>query len=147
MTHNQLFLRDLVRIALAIAVLTTIAMLLAPKAEAPRAGPTTVAVGPATAAPPAAARGAKVFESKGCVACHSVDGSARVGPSLLHAFGTEVTLETGEKVAFDDAYIRESVLAPRAKARPGYPPSMPSFDGVIAPRDLDAVVVYLRSLQ
>jgi len=138
MKTNLLFLRDLIGITVTIAAVTTAVLTLAPRAP------------PAAHAPDAssqARRGASLFEEKGCVVCHSVDGTARIGPSLLQAYGSQVTLGDGSVVAMDDAYIRESLLQPLAKARPGYPPSMPSFDGFLEERDLDAIVVYVRTLE
>jgi cytochrome c oxidase subunit 2 len=47
---------------------------------------------------------------------------------------------------FDAAYVRESLLAPRAKAQAGYPPAMPSFDGLIKDREIADVTAYLKWL-
>ena len=44
----------------------------------------------------------------------------------------------GAEVTFDEAYVRESLLRPQARAQPGYPPSMPSFDGLLRDAELDA---------
>ena len=38
-------------------------------------------------------------------------------------------LTTGETVTADDAYMRESILLPKAKIVLGYTPIMPSFQG------------------
>ena len=43
-------------------------------------------------------------------------------------------------------YVRESLATPQAKAQAGYPPSMPSFDGLIREREIAALVSYLRQL-
>jgi cytochrome c oxidase subunit 2 len=146
MSLDRRFVREVVGIAVVIATVTTAGLTLAGRGAKPPATQLTAARDTVASSSPEA-RGARLFEAKGCVACHSVDGSARVGPSLLHAFGTTVLLDSGTQVAMDEAYIRESVLFPRAKSRPGYPAAMPSFDGVIAAHDLDAIVAYIRSLQ
>ena len=91
--------------------------------------------------------GAMLYEKKGCVACHTIDGSARVGPSFAHDFGTEVPLSDGSKVKMDETYIRESILAPQAKARPGYPPSMPSFEGQLKEKEIEGLIAFLKSLK
>src|SRR6185436_7141384 len=70
--------------------------------------------------------GKKVYEKKGCNACHTVDGSARVGPSWLHDFGTQVPISDGTSVLMDENYIRESMMSPTTKIRQGFPGSMPS---------------------
>ncbi len=91
--------------------------------------------------------GKLLYEKKGCNACHTVDGSARVGPSFQHAFGTNVALADGSQVAMDENYIRESLLAPQAKARPGYPPSMPSFEGQLKEKEIEGIIAYIKSLK
>ena len=66
-----------------------------------------------------------------CSGCHSIDGSAKTGPTFKDAFGTQRNTDQGPVVA-DENYIRESILNPNAKIREGYPkPSpMPSFQGL-----------------
>jgi cytochrome c oxidase subunit II len=87
-----------------------------------------------------------LYEKKGCNACHTVDGTARVGPSFFHDYGTTVPLSDGTQVKMDENYIRESLMFPQAKARPGYPPSMPSFDGQLKPKEIEGIIAYLKSL-
>lgn len=91
--------------------------------------------------------GAMLYEKKGCVACHSTDGSAKVGPSFKGAFGTEVSLSNGSKVPMDENYVRESILYPQAKARPGFPPSMPSFDGQLKEKEIEGLIAFIKSLK
>lgn len=93
------------------------------------------------------ALGAALFERKGCAGCHSVDGSSRVGPSLHRDFGSLVALSDGSSVEMNEAYVRESLMSPRAKARPGFPDVMPSFDGVLTEREVHALVAYVASLR
>jgi cytochrome c oxidase subunit 2 len=91
--------------------------------------------------------GAMLYEKKGCVACHTTDGAARVGPSFAKSFGTDVPLADGSKVKMDENYIRESILAPQAKARPGYPPSMPSFEGQLKEKEIEGLIAFIKSLK
>jgi cytochrome c oxidase subunit II len=91
--------------------------------------------------------GKLLYEKKGCNACHTVDGTARVGPTFQHDFGTMVPLSDGSSVKMDENYIRESVLYPQAKARPGYPPSMPSFEGQLKEKEIEGIIAYLKSLK
>ena len=144
MNANRLLVRDLVGVVTTIAAVTTLALRFIPHDGTP-----AVAEVPRTNAPPGSlvALGAHVYEAKGCIACHTVDGTPRVGPSFLHDYGTQVALADGRTVTMDDAYIRESILDPRAKARPGYPPAMPTFDGMISDKELAAVTAYIRSLR
>ncbi len=89
--------------------------------------------------------GAKVFQASGCPTCHLADGTG-LGPSLLGVYGHPVKLSTGETVTADDAYMRESVLLPKAKVVLGYTPIMPSFQGQLTEEQLNNVIAYLRAL-
>ena len=51
-----------------------------------------------------------------CSACHSVDGSPRVGPTWKGLYGrADYEMVDGTKITVDDDYIRESILNPNAK--------------------------------
>lgn len=74
--------------------------------------------------------GKMLFEKYGCRACHSLDGTRGVGPTLKGLFGSRVTvLADGvtQTVTADDAYLRESIRAPAAKVVEGFQPIMPVF--------------------
>ena len=89
--------------------------------------------------------GAKVFTDLGCSTCH-VDGAQGRGPSLKGAFGEPVTLATGEKITVDEAYVRESILTPTAKMVAGFPPLMPTFQGVVSEEQIAQLTAYIKSL-
>lgn len=91
-------------------------------------------------------RGQMVYNGY-CVACHTVDGSARVGPTFKGIFGDTHEMTDGTTAQVDENYIRESVLEPQAKIRKGYPPSMPSFQGTLTDDDITGIVEYLKSLK
>ncbi len=95
----------------------------------------------------AAERGAELARSKGCVQCHTVDGSARIGPTWLHAWGSTITTEDGRRVDVDDAYVRRSMLQSQADLVKGFPPVMPSFEGMLKPDEQDDLVAYIHSLR
>ena len=44
---------------------------------------------------PDASRGQRIYESSGCKACHSIDGSRLVGPTWKGLWGEAVELEDG----------------------------------------------------
>ncbi|MBA3452276.1 MAG: cytochrome c oxidase subunit II [Deltaproteobacteria bacterium] len=92
-------------------------------------------------------RGAALYDKKGCVACHTTDGAAKVGPSFKGAFGTDITLADGSKVKVDENYIRESLLYPQAKSRPGFPPTMPSFEGQLKEQEIEGLIAFIKSLK
>ncbi|HMG54256.1 MAG TPA: cytochrome c oxidase subunit II, partial [Kofleriaceae bacterium] len=91
--------------------------------------------------------GKMLYEKKGCNACHTLDGSPRVGPSWKAVFGTTVALSDGSSVKMDENYIRESMLAPQAKSRPGFPPSMPSFEGQLKEKEIEGLIAFIKSLK
>lgn len=82
-----------------------------------------------------------------CLACHSTDGSALVGPTWKGLYGSEVELEDGSKVVADDAYIHESILDPMAKIVKGFPPSMPPFGGMLTEEQIKDIMEYIKSLK
>jgi len=90
--------------------------------------------------------GEKLFSRFGCVNCHHADNSGR-GPSLVGVFGKPVQLESGETVMADEAYVRESILAPNAKIVKGYPPIMPTFQGQVSEEQLLQLIAYVKSLK
>lgn len=94
-----------------------------------------------------AEQGAALYSTKGCVACHSVDGSRRVGPSWKGVYGSKEELESGKSVEVDENYIRESIVEPQAKVVKGYPPSMPTFKGLLSDQEINALIAYIKSLK
>jgi cytochrome c oxidase subunit 2 len=94
--------------------------------------------------------GAKLFAEKGCSACHSIDGSPKVGPTLKGVFGHRMTVLTNGKereITADEAYLRRSLLDPAADVVKGFPPIMPSQKGVLTDAEIDALVEYLKTLR
>ncbi|HEY8551462.1 MAG TPA: cytochrome c oxidase subunit II [Vicinamibacterales bacterium] len=89
--------------------------------------------------------GEKVFNELGCVTCHTETSGGR-GPSLHGLFGKEVTLADGQTVVMDEAYIRESILNPTAKMVAGYPPLMPTFQGIVSEEQIAQLTAYIKSL-
>ena len=90
--------------------------------------------------------GKLLYERKACVTCHSTDGKAMDGPSFVGHFGTEVLMSDGSRVLMDENYIRESILNPKAKVVNGYQPIMPTFQGVLKDREIDALIAFIKSL-
>jgi cytochrome c oxidase subunit II len=89
--------------------------------------------------------GQQLFSDLACNTCHRPDLKGR-GPVLEGLFGSMVTLQSGEKVTADEAYIRESILLPAAKITAGYQPIMPTFQGQVSEEQLLALVEYVKSL-
>lgn len=92
--------------------------------------------------------GKKLTQTKGCIACHSDDGSARIGPSYKGIFGHEVELVGGVKVVVDENYIRESVMTPQAKIVKGFETMiMPPYAGQISDSEMIAIIEYIKSVK
>jgi cytochrome c oxidase subunit 2 len=92
-----------------------------------------------------ASTGEKLFQDLACVTCHRADVQGR-GPVLQGLFGKPVSLQSGETVVADEAYIRESILRPGAKITAGFQPIMPTFQGLISEEQLLALIEYVKSL-
>ncbi len=95
-------------------------------------------------------KGKALVSTKGCVACHSADGSKLVGPSYKGLFGREEKVVEGGKtvtVKVDENYLRESIENPLAKVVEGYPPSMPPYKGLVNEEELGAIIEYIKSLK
>ncbi|MFU8828500.1 MAG: cytochrome c oxidase subunit II transmembrane domain-containing protein [Phycisphaerales bacterium] len=99
--------------------------------------------------------GEQVARRNGCFQCHSIDGSAKQGPTWANLYRGEVPgwqpipelAEGAEPGVADRAYIIESILYPNTYARPRFATGqMASYLGVIQGRELDAIVFYIRSL-
>jgi cytochrome c oxidase subunit 2 len=67
-------------------------------------------------------------------------------PTLGGLYGTEVPLVGGAKAIFDETYIRESILDPKAKVAAGYEPLMPTFRGQVTEEQMLALIAYIKSL-
>ena len=93
-----------------------------------------------------ASAGAKLFQDLACNTCHRPDAQGR-GPVLEGLFGKTVTLQSGETVTVDEAYVRESILTPSAKITAGFQPIMPTFQGLVTEEQLLALIEYVKSLQ
>ncbi len=94
--------------------------------------------------------GEALSKSKGCVACHSIDGSKLVGPSYKGIYGkTETVLTSGQErqVTVDDDYIRHSILKPTDDVVKGFQPLMPSQEGLVTDAEIKALTAYIKTLQ
>lgn len=90
--------------------------------------------------------GATVYKAKGCDACHTLDGSPKVGPSFQGIWGRTEQLQDGSSVTVDENYVKQSILDPNSQLVAGYPPQMPSFAGQISDEQIDALIEYFKEL-
>lgn len=90
--------------------------------------------------------GRQLYAQRGCIGCHSVDGTRRTGPSFQNLYGFPHPLSNGEEVIADANYIRESILNPKAKIVAGYQPVMPSYQGQLSDDDIDSIIAWMKTL-
>jgi len=102
-----------------------------------------LAGGPSTDTP--AIVGEKLFTSLACITCHR-DDAAAPAPQLKGVFGHPVQLQGGLTITADETYIRESIVNPQAKIVNGFPPIMPTFQGLVTEEQLLQLIAYVRSL-
>jgi cytochrome c oxidase subunit 2 len=89
-------------------------------------------------------KGRVLAQSKGCVACHSIDGSPGVGPSWKGLAGKTGTMADGSMVLADETYLKKSIRDPQAQVVKGFPPIMPKIE--MTDDELAALVAYIQSL-
>ncbi|HSM71284.1 MAG TPA: cytochrome c oxidase subunit II [Anaerolineales bacterium] len=93
------------------------------------------------------ARGEALVAANGCVACHSIDGTAsNLGPTWFGLAGSQVTLADGTTVIADDDFLFESIHDPQATIVAGFENQlMPAF-GFTDEQILD-IVAYIKTLR
>ncbi len=84
---------------------------------------------------------------KRCSQCHTVDGTANTGPSLLGIWGESQTLKDGTSATADENYVRESLLEPSVKIVSGFENVMPSFKGKLKENEIMAIIEYIKTLK
>lgn len=105
---------------------------------------------PASPAPaPAPESALDLLNRKSCTACHSVDGSPMVGPTLKGIYGRQGTVSDPDgrerTVTVDDDYLTRAIVNPAAEITRGYPPAMP--ETVMTDDELRRMVDFIRSLR
>lgn len=91
-------------------------------------------------------RGAELSELQGCLSCHSLDGTALVGPTWLGLFGSVRELEDGSSVVADEEYLRRAILDPESQVVAGFPMVMPAAYSFLSEEEVDAIIEYIKSL-
>lgn len=110
-----------------------------------------------TPAPPATAAGAgapagadtlveqgrALAQSKGCVGCHSIDGTVGVGPSWKDLYGSTGTFADGSSAKVDDTYLKTEITDPQARLVKGFGPLMPKIP--LSEEEVGALIAYIRA--
>jgi cytochrome c oxidase subunit II len=92
--------------------------------------------------------GPRLLQNKGCIGCHSLDGTSKIGPTFKALFGRrEIVVMGGQEkeIAVDEVFIRAHILDPRAATVKGYPPVMPQVP--MTDDELKTIVAYLESVK
>jgi cytochrome c oxidase subunit 2 len=93
-------------------------------------------------------RGDKWAQQYGCRACHSIDGSAGVGPTWKGTYGSQVQLADGSTVTADHDYLLESIRNPGAKIVQGFQNVMPpNIAQDMSDQQVEDVIAFIESLK
>lgn len=91
--------------------------------------------------------GRKLAQRNGCQGCHSIDGSAGQGPTWLGLYNSRVTLEGGQVVTVDDAYLFKSIKEPAAQVVRSYSAMNPAITANLTDEQIDALIAYIKTLK
>ena len=92
--------------------------------------------------------GPALLQAKGCLGCHSLDGSPKVGPTLKALPGRKETVVAAgveKEITVDEAFIRDHILNPRSAAVKGFPQVMPAIP--LTKEELSTIVAYLETVK
>jgi cytochrome c oxidase subunit 2 len=94
---------------------------------------------------PDANRGSQVYETGGCKACHSIDGSPLIGPTWLGLFGSTVELADGSSVEADETYLTQAIQDPNSQIVAGFNPGMPELP--LTDLQVKDVIEFIKTLR
>jgi cytochrome c oxidase subunit 2 len=92
--------------------------------------------------------GAELFQTKGCGACHTTDGTPKIGPTFKGVFGKkEIVIRNGKEreITVDEAFIRQTLLHPEIDRVKGFPPIMPPQQ--LTDQEIKKITAYIKSLK
>ncbi len=99
---------------------------------------------------PLSAEGARLIQVKGCIACHTTDGTPKIGPSFKGVFGKqESVIHNGQErqITVDEAFIKQTLMHPEIDRVKGFPPIMPSQHGLLNDKEVNEIIEYIKSLK
>jgi cytochrome c oxidase subunit II len=90
-----------------------------------------------------------IMNQRFCPACHSIDGTPLVGPTLKGLYGTVRTVidsrDKETKTVVDDAYLIQAIQEPAAETVKGYPSAMPK--NPLTEPELRQVIDFIKTLK
>lgn len=93
-------------------------------------------------------KGKKVYLTKTCNGCHSLDGSKSVGPTWKGLYGSTRTFADGSTAQADENYIRESIWEPNKRVSQGFQAGqMPTFKGMVSEEEINYVIEFMKTLK
>jgi len=106
----------------------------------------------AASTPVTVEEGEKLTSLMGCTACHATDNNTagKVGPTWKGLFASERQFKDSEPAIADEAYLRQSILDPSAKIVLGFEKNdsgMPSYAGVLTDSQIEALILYIKTLK
>ncbi len=95
-----------------------------------------------------AEQGLTLLRTKGCLGCHTLDGSDKVGPTFKNLMGRrQGVIRAGREteIVVDEEFIRRHILDPRSAAVAGFPSVMPQMP--MTDEELKTIVGYLMRIK
>ena len=92
-----------------------------------------------------AAKGKGLFASKTCTACHSIDGTRKIGPTMKGIWARKEKMADGVELYVDRAYFTRSIKEPMAQIVEGYPPAMVQLP--VSDDEIEALLHYVASIK
>jgi len=90
-----------------------------------------------------------ILNRRYCVSCHSIDGTALVGPTFRGLYGKIQTVTTAKgrerELLVDEDYLARKIQDPAVETVKGYPPAMPK--NPLSEPELKQVIAFIKSLK
>ncbi len=91
--------------------------------------------------------GEKLYQSKACFTCHSLDGSPKPGSTWKGLYGAKIPLASGQTVTVDDNYLRDAIVVPAKEVRQRFPAIMPSYQGLLNEKEIAGIIAFIKTIK
>jgi len=95
---------------------------------------------------PVVDKGKELFQSRGCMACHSAGANKLVGPGFKGLYGSTQKLADGRSMLVDEDFLRNKIRNPQTMITEGYAagmmPALPMDD-----EEITAIIEYIKTLK